>query len=130
MDNARITYANEHCSDQIVKQMQTGICPIRIDMPGRKEYENDSAGRFCTFIGKDAIDALEKYFDQERGWPKAGEPLWIQHNGKPLQKATLESTWLHIFRHLGKIPKRKGPIGSRYGLNLHEMRDVATSTST
>jgi hypothetical protein len=28
---------------------------------------------------------------------------------------------------MGKIPKRKGPIGSRYGYNLHEMRDVATT---
>ena len=127
LDNARIIYANQHCSDQIVKQMQSGVHPVRIDLPGRKEYENDTAGRFCTFIGKDALDALTNYFEQERGWPKPGEPLWMEHNGTPLEKATLESTWLRIFRHLGKISKRKGPLGTRYGLNLHEMRDVATS---
>jgi hypothetical protein len=127
LDNARMVYANEHCSDQIVKQMQMGVHPVRLDLPGRKENENDRAGRFCTFIGKDAIDALEKYFEEQRGWPKPGESLWIQHNGTPLAKATMESTWLHIFRHLGRIPKRKGPIGSRYGYNLHEMRDVATT---
>ena len=51
----------------------------------------------------------------------------MQHNGKPLHKATMESTWLRIFRHVGKIPRRKGPVGSRYGYNLHEMRDVATT---
>ena len=127
LDNARIVYANQYCADQIIKQIQTGVHPVRIDLPGRKENENDTEGRFCTFIGKDAVQALIKYFEEERGWPKPGEPLWLQHNGTPLQKATMESTWLHTLRHLGKGPKRKGPLGSRYGFNLHEMRDVATS---
>lgn len=127
LDNARLVYINRHCADEIVKQIQTGTHPVRIDLAGRKETENDTEGRFSTFIGKDAVDALTRYFEEERGWPHPGEPLWIQTNRKPLQKATMESTWLHMMRHMGKIPKRKGPIGSRYGYNLHEMRDVATT---
>jgi hypothetical protein len=55
LDNARIIYADQHCSDQIVKQMQTRVHPVRINLPGRKEYENDTTGRFCIFIGKDAV---------------------------------------------------------------------------
>jgi hypothetical protein len=127
LDNARLVHINRHCADEIVKQIQTGTHPVRIDLAGRKENENDIEGRFSTFIGKDAVDALTRYFEEERGWPHPGEPLWIQTNRKPLQKATMESTWLHMMRHMGKIPKRKGPIGSRYGYNLHEMRDVATT---
>jgi hypothetical protein len=127
LDNARLFYINTHCANEIVKQIQMGTHPVRIDLAGRKETENDTEGRFNTYIGKDAVDALTRYFDEERGWPHPGEPLWIQTNRKPLQKATMESTWLHLMRHMGKIPKRKGPIGSRYGYNLHEMRYVATT---
>jgi hypothetical protein len=127
LDNARLIYANVHCADEIVRQIQMDIHPVRFELPGRKENENDPEGQFCTFIGKDAVDALVRYFEEERGWPRKGEPLWIQSNHKPLTKPTFESTWLRLFRHVGKIPKRKGPLGSRYGFNPHEMRDVATS---
>jgi hypothetical protein len=104
LDNSRLLWMNENRSDQVVSQIQQGICPVRIDMPGRKENENDTRGRFCTFIGKDAIEALTKYFEEERGWPKPGQPLWLQSNHKPLYKATMEATWLRLFRRMGKIP--------------------------
>jgi hypothetical protein len=125
LHNARVIYANEHCSDQIVRQMQEERFPVRIDIPGRKENENDTSGRYYTYIGKDAIDALTYYFEEERGWPKKGEPIWIQSNHKPLQKATMEALWLRITRRIGKVPRRKGLLGSRYGFNLHEFRDAA-----
>jgi hypothetical protein len=127
LDNSRLVWANQYKADKIVEQIQQGVNPVRIDMPGRKEQENDTRGRFYTFIGKDAVDALVKYFEEERGWPKPGEPLWVQSNGKPLYKATMEATWLRLFRRMGKIPKHKGPLGSRYGYNQHEIRDVATT---
>lgn len=127
LDNSRLIWMNRNKSDEIVRQIQQGIHPVRIDLPGRKENENDTAGRFCTFIGKDAIDALVKYFEEERGWPKPKEPIWVQSDGKPLHKPTMEATWLRLLRRMGKIPKRKGPQGSRYGYNLHEMRNVATT---
>jgi hypothetical protein len=44
-----------------------------------------------------------------------------------LAKAAFEATWLNLLRRAGKIPKKKGPPGSRYGFNLHEMRDEATT---
>lgn len=101
--------------------------PVRIEVPGRKENENDAEGRFHTYIGKDAVDALVKYFEEERDWPRRGQPIWIQSNKTPLSKPSFETTWRRLFRRVGKIPKRLGPLGSRYGYNPHEMRDVATS---
>ena len=38
-----------------------------------------------------------------------------------------EAAWLGVLRRIGKISKIKGPPGSRYGYNLHEMRDEATT---
>ncbi|HUK28554.1 MAG TPA: hypothetical protein VLV31_09030 [Candidatus Acidoferrales bacterium] len=129
LDNERVIYANKYCAEQIVKQIQTGVHPVRVDLPGRKSGENDTEGRFYTYLGKDAIDALTKYFEEERGWPRAGQPIWTQilDPTRVLTKPAMEEMWLRLFRHMGKISKRKGPLGARYGYNLHEMRDVATT---
>jgi hypothetical protein len=127
LDNSRMIYANEHCSDQIVQQIQEGRDPVRIDIPGRKETENDTSGRYYTYIGKDAMDALTTYFEEERGWPKKGEAIWLQSNRRHLQKATMEALWLRLTRKICKVSRRKGPLGSRYGFNLHEFRDAAAT---
>lgn len=127
LDNERLIYANLYCSDEVVKQIQMGIHPVRIDLPGRKGNENDTEGRYYTYLGQDAIEALTRYFEDERGWPKKGEPMWIYPTGKPIGKAGFETAWLRLFRRIGKVSKDKGPLGSRYGFNLHEMRDAATT---
>jgi hypothetical protein len=127
MDTARLLYANEHCSDQIVAQIEAGTLPVRIDLPGRKANENDIEGEYFTFIHKDASDALEKYFEEYRGWPKKGEPIWVQKNHQPLTHWTFDQTWLRLLRRIGKIPPTEGPRGTRYGYNPHEMRDEATT---
>jgi hypothetical protein len=127
LDNARIIYVNENRSDQIVRQIQEGRCPILIEIPGRKENENDTEGRYYTYIGKDAIDALTRHFEEERGWLRKGEPIWMQTNHRPLQKPMMEAMWLRLTRRVGKVAARKGPLGSRYGYNIHEMRDAAAT---
>jgi len=43
---------------------------VRIDLPGRKINENDIEGEYFTFIDRDAVDALVKYFEERRGWLK------------------------------------------------------------
>jgi 23S rRNA A2030 N6-methylase RlmJ len=63
LDNSRLIWMNRNKADQVVKQIQEGVHPVRVDMPGRKENENDGRGHYYTFIGKDAVDALVKYFE-------------------------------------------------------------------
>jgi hypothetical protein len=127
LDNERLIYTNIHCSEQILRQLKAGVHPIRIDLPGRKSNENDTEGAFYTFIGADAIEALREYFEKVRGWPTPEAPLWVYSNNRPVMKAAFEATWLGVLRRIGKIPKTKGLPGSRYGYNLHEMRDEATT---
>jgi hypothetical protein len=100
---------------------------VRVDLPGRKSNENDAEGGYYCFIGADAISVLREYFETERGWPKPEEPVWLNENRTPVTKGGLEATWMRLLRRAGKIPAKKGPPGSRYGYNLHEMRDVATT---
>jgi hypothetical protein len=132
LDSERLEYVNRNLADHIVDEIKRGTCPIRLDLPGRKENENDAEGTFYTFIHEDAIDALTKYWD-ERGYrPGHGEPLWTieglrKDSRELLNKAAFESMWLRLLRHTGKIPGKRGPVGSRYGFNMHEMRDCAAT---
>jgi len=127
VDNARLEYVCKNCSSQIVEQIRKGETPVRIDIPGRKGSENDLEGAFYTFIGSDTVNALVRYFEEERRWPKSGEPVWLKTDGSALTRTSFETAWMRLFRRIGTIPRRKGPIGSRYGYNPHEMRDVATT---
>jgi len=127
VDNARLGYVCKNCGQQIVQQIREGETLVRVDIPGRKSNENDLEGAFYTFIGSDAVNALVKYFEDERGYPSKGEPIWLKTDRSALTSTAFETMWIRLFRRIGTIPKQKGPIGSRYGYNPHEMRDVATT---
>ena len=128
LDTLRLVYVGKRLSEQVVTQIQQDMDPVRLDLPGRKSNSNDREGTYYTFIAKDAVDALVKYFEEERGWPKPGQPIWLIKEGRPLSKSAFENTWLRLFRRLGRIPKKPGySPRSRYGYNPHEMRDIAIS---
>jgi len=127
VDNARLEYICRNCGGQIVQQIRDGARPVRVDIPGRKSNENEPDGAFYTFIGSDAVNALVKYFEDERGWPRKGDPIWLKTDGSAFTSTAFETMWMRLLRRTGTIPKRKGAPGARYGYNPHEMRDVATT---
>ena len=127
LDSTRLAYANLNCAEQVVKQLNADAHPIQIDLPGRKANENDAEGEFFTYLGAEAKGALRQYFDNVRGWPQPGEPIWIYGNGRAVKKAAFEACWLSLLRRTGKIPTLTGTPGTRYGLNSHEFRDLAIS---
>ena len=127
-DTTRIMWVGSHVTDQIVKQIEAKTHPVRIDIPiGRKS--NNSP--YYSYIGEDAVNALIEYFEKERDWPKKGEALWLEKPWKgivrPLTAQGFSQMWLRTTRRMGLVPKQRGPVGSRYGYNTHEMRDVAKS---
>ena len=122
-DTERLVYIGKYLSEQLVSQIKRGIHPIRLDIPKRKT----NTMPYYTFIGKDAVDALVAYFEKERGWPKSGEPIWIQKRGGPVTKTGFFCVWMSLLRRGGLIPRRKGPPGSRYGYGSHDTRDAAKS---
>jgi hypothetical protein len=125
LDNEGTVYAGTVLADHIVSEIKAGHCPIRLDIPGRKSTENDKS--FFTYIGSDAIDALKRYFDEERGWPQKGEPPWLNKYGKPFNLPILSASWMRLCRRVGYVPHKKGDHAARCGFNPHEMRDVARS---
>jgi hypothetical protein len=125
LDNEGVTHVGQNLGDHIVAAMKQDATVIRLNLPGRKAQENDRP--FYTFIGKDAVDALAKYFEHQRGWPKKGEPVWIDKFKRPLSVQGFGELWLRLTRRVGLVPAKPGPFGSRYGYNAHEMRDIARS---
>jgi hypothetical protein len=123
-DSERLTWMGKHSAEQIVTQIRQGVHPVRIDLPERKMNQNE----FYTLIGKDAVDALVAYFENERGWPKPKEPIWLNTGGRGAVTApTFRQAWLRLTRRIGVVPKKKGSPGVKYGYNPHDTRHIAKS---
>lgn len=126
LDTESVMWIGRHKSDELVDAIRRDECPILIDLPGRKHGKNEKT--FYTWIGRDAIDALVRYFEHERGWPKKAEAIWLNQYGRPMTARTWCELWAQITRRIGKVPKERAKDSSaRYGYNTHEMRDVARS---
>ncbi len=124
LDTKRLVHVGEHLSGQVVDQIKKEMNPVRLDLPSRKQNERP----WFTFIGKDAVDALKEYFEKERGWPKANEPIWLNHIGKAITVEGFKEQWIRLCRRCGLVPvERSDSPGTRYGFNTHETRDVAKS---
>lgn len=124
LDNERLVYVSNHLAEQIVTQIRNNVHPVRLDIPNRKQNQDHP---WFTFIGKDAVDALTTYFEKVRGWPKPGEPIWIEKENRPLSNPGFKQLWLRLTRRIGLVQKKKGKIGVRYGYHPHELRDIAKS---
>jgi len=126
-----LEYVNRNSSEPILRQVDANQCPVRVDLPGRKENENDIEGSYFTYFDRDAIDALTRYWEGAGYKPKPGQPLCLreglQKGHGTVNKVAVEAMWLRLLRHTGRIPPRKGPLGSRYGYNMHERRDAANT---
>jgi hypothetical protein len=121
MDTDAVDYVNRKLSDDIVSGMRAGKEVIRLSLPGRKRVKNIKP--FDTYIGKDAIQCLRKYFDTERGWPAPGEAIWLNKFGRPYARTMYGENYLNLLRLQGRIPKPNGRLDARFGMNLHEWRD-------
>jgi hypothetical protein len=154
-DTARLIMMNQPpYSDEIVHKVrewqQNGkkdIIQIEV-MSGRKKLLNDPRGIYRLAVGKDALDALIDYFENDRqgGWPKPSEALWLYpesivdeprnwqqmqyggvHAGKPVTAVGLIQTWRRLLRRTGIVKGIGKDRSTRFGFNLHEMRDAATT---
>ena len=145
LDLKRLLWVNQFGADQITSQLRVGRDIIRVDLPcGRKSNAFERRGMYFTYFGRDAASDLARYFEEERGWPGAGQPIWAYARednvkgawwrcesrkvGDPLSGKSVIDRWSRSLRALNYLPERPsaGPE-ARYGYNLHEFRDVATT---
>ena len=107
---------------ELKEQLRNDPQIVKISLVGRKSRKFDY--NYNTLIGKDAIQAIRNYLSIR---PERASTIFITQNGESLTKTAVKFYW---FRHLKKLgiikPKKEGP-GTRYGKNLHEIRDVFRS---
>jgi hypothetical protein len=97
---------------------------------GRKHSENP----WHTYIGREACDALRKWFEV-RGYPTKESPyIWPslkpQTLGQGLTESGARQTFDRVVSRLGMRPKiGSGRKTDRYGKSIKELRDLALSFS-
>jgi hypothetical protein len=128
LDTEGLLYVDRHYAMELAEAIRKNMCPVKVTIPGRKHSRNIRP--FYTFLGHDSLDSLRQYFERDRGWPKQGEPIWYYpHVRRPINRFGITSAWLRLLRRAKLIPKVRGwtQIGTRYGFNLHNTRDLAIS---
>lgn len=97
LDNEGLIHISNNHADTIVKALRSNAGTVKLSLPGRKRKRNERA--FYTFIGKDALTSLRGYFDRDRGWSKADEPIWLySYNRQPVTLGGFEEAWLRLLR--------------------------------
>jgi len=114
-------YWSETGFESVRRQLRSGEPLLKIELPGRKKARFERP--YYTFIGRDAVDAL-------RGWLKVrpdveSRHIFITAKRTPISYTAVQSYWMRRCKRLGLIAKPEGAgKHTRYGKNLHEMRDL------
>ncbi len=124
MDRESFEYWNKNGWPSLREQLILKSRVVRIDLPGRKKFKRKRT--FYTYIGKDAIDAIQVYLEEllptERG------AIFLDKFNKPLSKKAVYQYWLRHLRKIGIVGPSKGIVQSyQTGKNPHELRDVFRS---
>jgi len=98
MGCAEFEYFNSNSWPEVKAQLEEGKQRVKVTLPGRKINKNQVP--YYTFIGKDAVHALNTYLDKERGPIKNGEAIFLTEKGEPVTKKALER---YFTRHGIKI---------------------------
>lgn len=150
LDLSSFEYWNEHGWDNLRKQIQSDRGVFTIELPGRKKRKNRRG--FYSFLGRDAIDSLQNFLperidearfaeleEQRKEWCRKHNKQWeskdymsgyIFYNqfGNPILKGRVHDYWINHMKKLGKVkPVPNGDASTRYGKNIHELRDLFRS---
>lgn len=117
-----LEYWSNHGYSSLMEQLQHGETIIVAWQSGRKLYLNEMP--FYNLIGGDALQYLTIYLDNYRpGGPGA---IFRNKNGDPLKYRSTRVYWTDRLKQLGFVEEIDEPSHTtRYGKNLHEIRDVA-----
>ena len=101
-------------------QLEAGAKMIKVNLPGRKHSKY--LAPYYTFLGKDAVEALQEYLQNERGIPKKGEPIFLNDRRLPLNEGNIRRMFTTYVLKAGVV-KHKARLCPKCGGNL-----IKTST--
>lgn len=109
---------NRNGLEKLRADLERGVDPIRIELPGRKRKRNERP--YFSFIGLDAINEIRNYFTKR---VKSDKAIFLDQFKGPISKLAIKHYWDYHLRKTGMI-KPTGSAKTRYGKNRHEMRDL------
>ena len=120
MDVSSFEYWNLNGYEDLKAQLKEEKEIIKVELPGRKLQRNVTP--YHTWIGPDSVQAIRDYLKER---PDSQGAIFINKDGNPVNKYAVKLYWL---RHLDQLDiidrKQNGDTGTRYGKNLHELRDT------
>jgi len=126
LDHEMFQYWNVNGLDSLRSQLDDGFEIIKIDLPGRKNNRNDKP--YYTFIGTDAIKAIREYLEVRPEHDKNGNPTkgtFLNQYRRPITANALRMYWMRqLKKHSIIEPTPELGRASRYGTNIHELRDL------
>ncbi|MBA7668076.1 hypothetical protein ES703_76180 [subsurface metagenome] len=129
LDTASLLYWSENGLEDLREQLRGDPDVIKIELPGRRSRRNSAP--FYTMIGMDAIKLVKDWMKVR---PEGHKQIFLtrafldKERGirAPISSKSLKIYWLSHLEKNGFI-ERGGDSSKRYGMNLHEMRDVFRS---
>ncbi len=89
-------------------QIESGVHPIRVKLPGRKLARNKRP--FYSLLGHDAVEALNTYMKQR---PELGNSIFVNQKGTPVTEKILAQYWLRAVKRLGLVSEQGGEYSIR-----------------
>lgn len=90
-------YFNTKCWSQVRPQLEQGKKRLKIRFPGRKHARYVKP--YYTFVGRDGVEALQRYLKERRGPIRRGEAIVLNDRGQPVTRGALER---YFIRHAAK----------------------------
>jgi len=120
MGLGELVYWSDHGWEDLRDQLRLDVNPIKISLPGRKKGRNIRP--YYTFIGHDAVEALERWFKVR---PLGAKTIFTNQFDDPLTQDAIHRYWTDHLKKIGiiKVPDVVSPR-TRYGKNPHELRDL------
>jgi len=117
-----LEYWSNNGYESLIEQLDRGDRVLVAWQSGRKLYANEIP--FYNLIGGDAVDLLRLYLEEYRE-PGAG-PIFLTQRDGAMNYDTARYYWTGKLMKLGYITQPEdADTSTRYGKNLHEIRDVA-----
>lgn len=118
MGQNEMNYWNFHGWESLERQLQRGVQPVKVELPGRKRNRNKKP--FYTFIGRDSVDALKVWL---RRRPAGLKVIFANQYGRPVERVHVRQYWTRHLLRLGLIERPKdADTRTRYGKSPHKLR--------
>lgn len=125
MGAGELVYWSKNGLASTLDQLGRNVRILRIELPGRKKRKYIDP--YYTVMGRDAINLLRIYIEEHRPGGAENSVFYNQFD-KDINEDSIYEYWIRKLKQLGLVTVKPGDSSTRYGKNLHELRDLFRSS--